>query len=164
MSKEFIVAKMQFPVETEIALDSEGEVKISQGIAKGHRGPWGDTINGRTIVLTSSVAKELYEKLSERYRGKLTGVQIKAVHHIDQMRAMLSNRLRPLLLEIATKPSERVIELLRIASDPEWDCGANDDDPTADDILKVVMSAAMLCYTEFIERGLVEGNLPPETE
>lgn len=83
--------------------------------------------------------------------GKLTGQQLKALHCLEQLQAMLDDRLYPLVKQIAEADEEVLESILGYALD-----GINHEDASTQpvDYRKAISAMAIFCHSEIVERGL----------
>ncbi len=91
---------------------------------------------------------------SSQNNGKLTGVQLRTIHAVDQLQALLDDALYECIKELAAADDNRLIRLLHQCSDNVARAYAHEDDPKPDTILQAIKAMALFCYTEIVERGL----------
>lgn len=85
--------------------------------------------------------------------GNLTGQQLRAVHCLEQLHALLDDRLYPLVKQIAEASPDELESIISYIIDGEAD-HENGSFTTPGDYLKTISAMAIFCHTEIVERGL----------
>lgn len=94
------------------------------------------------------------EGLSSGNSGKLTGQQLKAVHCLEQLQALLDDQLYPLVKQMAEASDTELQSMLDFASSDMTEFEDLSCSSPASEWRKAISAMSVFCHSEIVERGL----------